>query len=136
LSGADAAIAVYGNSTIVRGNSVSEYTGVQNRGLQYGFRIEGEDCLLENNTVEQYFSGLDVIGTNHTVTGNTLRTISGNSQYHYVVNFSAEIRALPKTRSSTPPSPRGPAEWCTSMRQEATPFQATLSIPGRPGSTS
>jgi len=89
LSGADAAIAVYGNNTIISGNSVVEYTGVQNKGLQYGFRIEGEDCLLENNTVERYFSGLDVVGQRHNVTGNTLKTISGNSLNHFVVNFSA-----------------------------------------------
>ncbi|WP_128694118.1 S8 family serine peptidase [Methanoculleus taiwanensis] len=90
LSGAEAAIAVYGNDTVISGNAVAEYTGVQNSGLQYGIRIEGEYGLLRNNTVERYFSGLDIIGTNHTVTGNVLRTISGTPMNHHVVNFSAD----------------------------------------------
>lgn len=90
LSGAEAAIAVYGNNAVVSGNAVAGYTGVQDYGLQYGIRIDGADGILRNNTVERYFSGLDIIGANHTVTGNVLNTISGTSLNHYVVKFSAD----------------------------------------------
>jgi len=90
LSGAEAAIAVYGDDAVISGNAVAEYTGVQDRGLQYGIRIDGEDGILRNNTVERYFSGLDIIGANHTVTGNVLSTISGTPRDHHVVNFAAD----------------------------------------------
>ncbi|MDN7023825.1 PKD domain-containing protein [Methanoculleus sp. FWC-SCC1] len=90
LSGAEAAIAVYGDDAVIGGNAVAEYTGVKDYGLQYGIRIDGADGILRNNTVERYFSGLDVIGANHTVTGNVLDTIAGTTMYHHVVNFAAD----------------------------------------------
>ncbi|UUX92605.1 S8 family serine peptidase [Methanoplanus endosymbiosus] len=90
LYGAEAAMAVYGDEALISDNRISGYTGVEDRGLQYGIRLDGMDGDLLNNTVSNYFSGLDIIGNNHNVTGNILDGISGSTLYHHVVNFSAE----------------------------------------------
>jgi parallel beta-helix repeat protein len=90
LYGAEAAVAVYGDENLISENRISCYTGVEDRGLQYGIRLDGREGDLLNNTVNNYFSGLDIIGNNHNVTGNILDSISGSTLYHHVVNFSAE----------------------------------------------